>query len=70
MPGVVRITGRGLLLGVVLDRPARPVQQALFERGILVGTAIDPAVLRLLPPLVLTDDEAARFVAALEEVLA
>ncbi|MCU0305226.1 MAG: aminotransferase class III-fold pyridoxal phosphate-dependent enzyme [Thermoanaerobaculales bacterium] len=63
------ISGRGLLLGVVLDRPARPVQLALFERSILVGSANDPSVLRLLPPLVLTDGEADHFIAALHEVL-
>ena len=68
--GVGRVTGRGLLLGVVLDRPAKPVQQALYERRILVGSAEDARVLRLLPPLVLEDEHAATFVAALKEVLA
>ncbi len=67
--GIARITGRGLLLGIALDRPAKPVQQALFERGILVGSAEDPAVLRLLPPLVLEDEHVAIFAAALAEVL-
>ena len=57
------------MLGLVLDRPARPVQLALFERGILVGSANDPSVLRLLPPLVLTDAEADTFIKALHEVL-
>jgi len=66
---VVEITGLGLLLGLVLDRPARPVQLALFERGILVGSANNPSVIRLLPPLVLTDDEVDRFVHTLHEVL-
>jgi 4-aminobutyrate aminotransferase-like enzyme len=42
---------------------------ALYERGFLVGSAVDPKVLRLLPPLVLHDDEADRFAAALREVL-
>lgn len=66
---IQRIAGRGLLLGLVLDRPARPLQLALFERGILVGSANDPAVLRLLPPLVLTNDEADTFLTTLHEVL-
>jgi acetylornithine aminotransferase len=69
VPAVLRISGKGLLLGVHLDRPARGVQASLFERGFLVGTAVDPRVLRLLPPLVLRDDEADRFAAALQEVL-
>lgn len=66
---ITRVTGRGLLLGLVLDRPARPVQLRLFERGILVGSAIDPSIIRLLPPLVLTDAEADSFLDALHEVL-
>lgn len=66
---ITRITGRGLLLGLVLDRPARPVQLALFERGILVGGAADPSILRLLPPLVLTDAEAETFTTTMHEVI-
>ena len=69
LPAVKEITGRGLLLGLSLDRPARPVQLALFERGILVGSANNPSVVRLLPPLVLTDDEVDTFLNAMHEVL-
>jgi len=69
LPSIKEITGLGLLLGLVLDRPARPVQLALFERGILVGSANDPSIIRLLPPLVLTDDEVDTFVQTLHEVL-
>ena len=69
--GAVReTTGRGLLLGLRLDRPARETQAALFARGVLTGTSADPAVLRLLPPLVLGDDEADCFLGHLSEVLA
>lgn len=69
VPGVLRVQGRGLLLGVVLDRPARPVQQNLFARGVLVGSSEDPTVLRLLPPLILSDAEADEFVATLREAM-
>jgi len=69
LPAVREITGRGLLLGLSLDRPARSVQLALFERGILVGSANDPSVVRLLPPLVLTDDEVDTFLHTMHEVL-
>jgi acetylornithine/succinyldiaminopimelate/putrescine aminotransferase len=69
VPRVVRVQGKGLLLGVVLDRPAKPVQQGLFARSVLVGSAEDPSVLRLLPPLVLSQGEADEFVAVLREVL-
>jgi len=49
--GVRAVQGRGLLLGLRLDRPAAAVQRALFDRRILTGISSDPAVLRLLPPL-------------------
>lgn len=50
VPGVVEIRGGGAWAGLVLDRPARAVKDALLEAGFLVGTASDPYVLRLAPP--------------------
>ena len=55
IPGVVAVRGGGVLVGVVLDRPAKPVVAALRARGILTGTAHDPHCLRLAPPAVLPD---------------
>ena len=43
----------GLLLGLVCDRPAADVRNALLEHDILAGTSADPQVLRILAPLVL-----------------
>ena len=68
--GVRKVTGRGLLLGLHLDRPAVEVQRALFALRILTGTATDPQVLRLLPPLSFSQREADLLLAGLEEVLA
>jgi acetylornithine/N-succinyldiaminopimelate aminotransferase len=67
--GISRITGRGLLLGLGLGRPAAPVQQALFRHRILTGTATDPEVLRLLPPLSFSHHEADLLLHGLQEVL-
>ncbi|MBU2678456.1 MAG: aminotransferase class III-fold pyridoxal phosphate-dependent enzyme [Gammaproteobacteria bacterium] len=50
---VTRIQGMGLLLGLVCDRPAVEVRNALLEHDILTGTSSDPDVLRILAPLVL-----------------
>jgi acetylornithine/succinyldiaminopimelate/putrescine aminotransferase len=61
MPGVVRTHGAGLLLGVETERRAGEIQSALLEKGIIVGTSDNPHILRLLPPLVLTADEATEF---------
>jgi acetylornithine/succinyldiaminopimelate/putrescine aminotransferase len=43
----------GLLLGLVCDRPAAEVRDALLHHDILAGTSGDPEVLRILAPLVL-----------------
>ena len=67
--GVRRVSGRGLLLGLHLDRAAGEVQRALFARRIITGTASDPKVLRLLPPLSFSAREADLLLAGLEEVL-
>jgi acetylornithine/succinyldiaminopimelate/putrescine aminotransferase len=68
--GVRRVSGRGLLLGLHLERPAVEVQRALFAHRVLTGTATDPQVLRLLPPLSFSRPEADLLLAALAEVLA
>lgn len=62
--GVVEVRGRGLLLGLQLKEEAKKVQQALWERSILTGTSDDPHVLRLMPPLVLTHQQAEQFLEA------
>ena len=62
---VVEVQGRGLLLGLRCDRPAVEVLAALREHGILAGGASDPHVVRLMPPLTLSEDD----VGALERAL-
>ena len=66
---VRRVSGKGLLLGLHLERPAARVQQALFEHRILTGTSTDPQVLRLLPPLSFSREEADILLRGLEDVL-
>jgi acetylornithine/N-succinyldiaminopimelate aminotransferase len=68
--GVRHVSGRGLLLGLHLERPAAEVQRALFGRRIITGTASDPKVLRLLPPLSFSAQEADLLLTGLKEVLA
>jgi len=69
-PLVSHVRGDGLLLGIVLTAPvAATLEEALRERGVLVN-AIGPEVIRLAPPLVLTDEEVSEFVAILVQALA
>ena len=50
---VMKIQGMGLLLGLICDRPAIEVRDALLDHDILTGTSSDAEILRILPPLVL-----------------
>ena len=69
-PDVVREIRRlGAMIGVQTKQPARPYLAALRERGVLALTA-GRTVLRLLPPLVMTDEEARRVGEALADALA
>lgn len=68
--GVTDVRGRGLLLGLQMPRPAAEVQHALFQEKVLVGTASDPATVRLLPPLTFSTGEANLLLGALHRVLA
>lgn len=61
------VQGLGLLLGVRCPVRAAGVQKALFAHRVLTGTASDPAILRLLPPLTFSRDEAALLLARLQE---
>jgi acetylornithine aminotransferase len=68
-PLVEGVRGAGLLLGVVLTAPAAAaVAAALTEAGFLAN-AVQPGVLRLAPPLILTAEQADAFVAALPAAL-
>ncbi len=53
---VVDIRGRGLLVGVELDRPARGVCERLMARGILCKDTHE-RVVRLAPPLVIEEED-------------
>jgi len=68
--GVVSVTGRGLMLGVNLSRPAKAVIGDLRGAGFLTGGCEgDPNQIRLLPPLTLNADEANTFVSAMQAIL-
>jgi acetylornithine/succinyldiaminopimelate/putrescine aminotransferase len=62
---VVSVKGRGFLLGLEFADKAATIHKGLLDRKIITGTASDPKVLRLLPPLCLGVDEVDLFVDAL-----
>lgn len=56
------VRGRGCLIGVELDGPVAPIISALRAHGILVGSSMDPNVMRVMPPINSTDESVAEFV--------
>lgn len=55
--GVVEVRGHGLMLGIELDRPCAELVRRALDRGLLINVTAD-RVIRLLPPLVITDKQA------------
>lgn len=56
-PHVKEIRGPGLIIGIELDVSGSPVVDACRESGLLVLTAGKGNVVRLVPPLIITEDE-------------
>lgn len=68
-PRVQAVRGRGLMWGIELGEPAAPVITAARERRLLVLTA-GPNVIRIVPPLTISERDLERGVTILAEVLA
>ena len=62
--GVKEIRGQGLMLGIELDRPCGVILNRAAEAGLMLSVTADK-VIRLVPPLILSADEAAQIVAIL-----
>lgn len=62
---VKAVHGKGCLLGIEFENGARPVYQKLLGEKIITGLSSDPNVLRLLPPLNVSESEIALFAEAL-----
>ena len=68
-PLIDYVRGRGLLRGVVLTAPhAKAVETAARDAGFLVNAAA-PDVVRLAPPLIITEAQIASFLAGLPAIL-
>lgn len=67
-PLIREVRGLGLMIGVEIKQKVAPYLNALAERGVLALPA-GMTVIRLLPPLVITQEQIDRVISALEEVL-
>jgi acetylornithine/N-succinyldiaminopimelate aminotransferase len=66
--GVKEIRGRGLMLGVELDRPCGDLTRRALEAGLIINVTADKVV-RLLPPLVIQESEARLLVSILAPLI-
>ncbi|HUL97267.1 MAG TPA: aspartate aminotransferase family protein [Usitatibacter sp.] len=66
--GVKEVRGMGLMLGVELDRPCGDVVKRALAAGLVVNVTADK-VIRLLPPLVMREEEARQLVDLLVAVV-
>ena len=64
LAGVKEIRGAGLMIGIELDRPCGELLGRACEAGLLISVTAE-RVIRLLPPLILSADEAEQIVARL-----
>jgi acetylornithine/N-succinyldiaminopimelate aminotransferase len=62
----IELLGSGLLLGLKTDK-ATALKAFCFDRHILLGSSADKDVLRLMPPLNLSDDALAHLLATLSD---
>jgi acetylornithine aminotransferase len=62
--GVVEFRGQGLMIGIELERPCGVLLQRAADAGLMISVTAD-RVVRLLPPLILTADEARQIAAIL-----
>ncbi len=66
---VVCVRGKGLLLGIVLDIPAKDLQTMLLKKNIITGTSANKQVLRIMPPINITSKEINLFIKILKQTL-
>jgi acetylornithine aminotransferase len=66
--GVVEVRGKGLMLGISLDRPCAEIVNICFERGILINVTAGN-VIRLLPPLILSEEIATTIAIGVAEAI-
>ncbi len=65
---ITNIRGKGMMIGIELDRDCPQLVSMALQRGLLINVTAGNTV-RLLPPLVLSNDEAEQLVTAVTELI-
>ncbi|KTD07619.1 aspartate aminotransferase family protein [Legionella jamestowniensis] len=67
-PGIRALRGKGYMLGIELDRPANDARAIGLENGVLFNVTAD-TVIRLLPPLIISEEEIEELVLRLAKTI-
>ena len=68
LEGVADIRGLGLMIGIELDRPCGELVGRALDEGLLINVTAE-RVVRLLPPLVFSDDQADSLITELSALI-
>lgn len=66
--GVMECRGKGMMLAVELDRPCGELMSQALDKGLLINVTAGNTV-RLLPPLILSDEQAEQIVNGVSELI-
>ncbi len=66
--GFVEVRGQGLMIGIQLDRPCAELVTAALAQGLLINVTAD-SVVRLLPPLITSEQQADQLVSILSSLV-
>lgn len=68
LPQVQQIRGLGLMVGITLDRPCAPLVEQCLSEGLLANVTAE-RVIRLLPPLILSREDAHEAISILSRLV-
>jgi acetylornithine/N-succinyldiaminopimelate aminotransferase len=69
LPAISEVRAAGLMIGIELNKPIAPLVKAkMFEKKYLISNVGDN-ILRILPPLIITQTDADEFIAVLESAV-
>ncbi|WP_124945993.1 aspartate aminotransferase family protein [Sulfurirhabdus autotrophica] len=66
--GVTQVRGLGLMIGIELDRPCGELVKLALAKGLLINVTADKVV-RLLPPMIMSQEEAAQLIDILSALI-
>ena len=66
---IVEVRGEGMMIGIEYAQPVKEMRRRLVEEQHVFTGAASTHIIRLLPPLTLTEEEAAEALQCLESVL-